>query len=479
MIKTINLSRRNLHTWAIEIHRVPIAENAHDFITQLWRSIPRSVTKLILKGNKLASLSVENLEKFFIGFPEWVTVELSENGFNQLPFTELNNKLAVLPNTIIEFETEELYLRQDKKIIFVDGNRGEKLGFTPFHQIQYQKNIVDRCHAHELEHLSERGIHEDDIKKLFALAPYKSGFISHRDQMMQWVLGPLSIDEVTRPQQEQILEYAHERIRLFTEAHHNTYEMPLNTTLDLSYARLGCLTTEQLKELFNTIPTDVTRLILSHNGFAKKASMLKALAGAITTLEKSKITYIDFSSNEFYKRQYGEINSFLSKFIKEATLTMNLSLSTDTPTTAYNHRCRIYWLDSYRDEAKKHTFLLDFAQVLLRDYTMDGSPWALILMIQWRYDHLDVVTDISHEIIEGSAKSTPTPRSSQLINSDDVLVQLNAHVETNPNGGFARRLAALSLFSEKMEASRTARGNEVAPSDDNFQMVLFAGHQQP
>lgn len=481
MIKTINLSRRNLHKWAIEIHRVPIAENAHDFITQLWRSIPRSVTKLILKGNKLASLSVENLEKFFIGFPEWVTVELSENGFNQLPFTELNDKLAVLPNTIIEFETEELYLRQDKKIIFVDGNRGEALGFTPFHQIKYQKNIVDMCHPNDLERLSERGIREDDIKQLFATSLYNSEFITHREEIMQWVLGPLNIDEVTTPQQHQILEYAHERIRLFAQDNYNKYEIPLNTTLDLSYACLGCLNKMQLQELFSAIPTDVTKLILTHNGFAKEASMLENLAGAIETLKKSKISYIDFSSNEFYERQYGQINSFLKCFVgSDSIKEMNLSLSTDTPTTAYNHRCRIYWLDSYSHEAKKHTLLLDFAHVLLSDYTMESSPsWALILMIQWRYDHLNVVTDINHEITEGSASSTPTPPSNQLINSDDVLVQLNAHIETNPNGGFARRLAALSLFSEKMDPSQTARGSKAAPSDDNSQMVLFSGHQQP
>ncbi|MDF1684438.1 MAG: hypothetical protein P1U36_07235 [Legionellaceae bacterium] len=475
MIKTINLSRRNLHKWAIEMHRVPIAENAHDFITQLWRSIPQSVTKLILKGNKLASLSVENLEKFFIGFPEWVTVELSENGFNQLPFTELNDKLAVLPNTIIEFETEELYLRQDKKVIFVDGNRGEKLGFTPFHQIKYQKNIQQ----HELDALASRGMSEKDSQHLFAAVPCNSEFITRRGELMQLLVGPLEANSVTHSKKNAILLKARKRIDLFTEDNRNKYHSPLNTTLDLSYARLGWLSKAQLKELFSAIPTDVTRLILTHNGFAKEASMLENLAGAIETLKKSKISYIDFSSNEFYKRKYKDINSFLSKFIKEATLTMNLSISTDTPTTAYNHRCRIYWLDSYRDEANKHDKLLNFAHVLLSDYTMENSPsWALIYMIQWRYDHLNVVTDLNHEIAEGSASSTPTPPSNQLINSDDVLVQLNAHVETNPNGGFARRLAALSLFSEKMDPSQTARGREAAPRDDNSQRVLFAGHQQ-
>jgi len=476
-IKTIDLSHRNLHKWAISINQVPIADDAHHFITELWRSIPRSVSKLILKGNKLASLSRTHLARFFEEFPSWVSVELSNNGFNQLPFSELNQKLAVLPNISLEFATEELFLRQDNQVVFIEETKGIELGFSPFHKVRYQSNVEELC-RHELRFLEKREIKNEDLRKLLSYIPHNSE-LSDRNTLsdiLKVIAGPVDLEEVNLPIQERLQASALERIQYFIDYNHTltVNHEPRNTTLNLSYARLGCLNSAQIKRVFESIPVYVTKLVATNNGFAMSAQMLKNLTKALNEMNFNAIAHIDFSCNHFFDRRHGEINAFLKQFAFEQNDKILLSLSLDTPTTPYNHRCRLHWHDHYQIEAKKHTNLLSFAQVLLKNYTSKNNAWVLFFYLEWGQTHVEQINQMNGEIENGNASTLTIPTSQQLYDSNDVLVQLNGYQESSPNSDLARRLAALSLFAEVMPEAPTARGRQqTAPDTTDTNMLAM------
>lgn len=472
-IKTINLSRRNLHKWAAELNNVPAQPDAHHFITQLWLSIPRSVHKIILKGNQLAALSVENLEKFFDAFPPWASVELSDNGFNQLPFTELNEKLAVLPSTTLEFETEKLYLRQDKKVIFVENLHDNKTKLIPFHKIKHQKKVADNLEdsvksSNEADSF-KAGITKEDINKLLTYVPHNSEFREecNQQQLLQWIAAPISPESAIPAQQNQTVENAISRIDLFVSDNNKKYHLPKNTTLDLSFACLSCLERTQLKAVFSNVPEYVTRLILSNNGFATNDDALKNLNEALMSLKNSNSLYIDLSKNAFYTKKYAPINRFLSK----CPSNILISITTDTPAQVTEHKSRIGSLDEYHTEARKHQDLLSFAQVLLNSYTMNDNIFLLIICLKIGREHLSDVSSNNQEIVHGTSKNNPDMPSQKLENSDDLLVQLNNYQNCRPSSDLALRVAALSIFSEVLPLAHTSRGLEVPPDSTNLQVV--------
>ncbi len=240
------------------------------------------------------------------------------------------------------------------------------------------------------------------------------------------------------------------RLALFIEHNDNGWHGQ-NTCLDLSYARLGCLEPEQLNEVFLLIPSYVTHLKLTNNGFGREKQMLFNLGNALTKLpivqlneELHPTLHLDISDNELHTLEYAPIKQFLQSCPQNITI----SLSIDKPTNAYNHLCRLHWLNYYKTEAENHDNLLDFAHVLLNDYTMNNNFWLLIVAFKWGRNHFNpIMQDV--QAIEGRLSEEMEELNSDTIkNSDDLLAKLNRYTESNPNGDFARRLAPLSLFSE-------------------------------
>ena len=469
-INTLNISGREMTQWSETIQGVEPNETAHHFINQLWAAIPENITKVIIKNADLAKLSIKHLERFFSHFPERIALELSDNGFNQLPFSELNRKLAVLPNTVLEFESEHLYLRQDRRVIWDPSIHLSAPYLTPFHQVLHQKDPIT-LHKNLLEPMQEKGFRKKEISTLLTYIEKGSEWtlVNNQDALLKKLYSPLIINQNSEIEQEITYTNAFYRIHLFIE-NNKSKGAYLSTKLNLSYAQLASLSQARLEKLFLNIPHYVTHLTMTGNAFARESKSLMILAKAMKKITHWKRNiYIDLSDNEFYKLAYSPIFNFLRALPQQ----IMLSLSTDKPTTPYNHRCRIQWLNKYALEAAKHDNLLDFASTLLKGYTKNGRYWLLVLTLHWNRNHFHSIKSETDRLDQIQSDPEKLLNPNTIENSDDLLAKLNRYRESNSKGDLARRLAALSIFSEMKEVGTAETSIEAVEDESNFQMVVY------
>lgn len=468
----LSIDNCNLYEWCIEQQTL---ETPYQSIDRLWQSIPKEIKLISLKNNDLALLSYEQLIRFFEHFPKDVVLELSNNQFNQLSFTKLNQAVSALPNTQINFEDEYFFIRQDKKIICDPSIDLNAPSLVRFHQIKLHRNPASLW-IDVLKSKEDKGITTTDVNHFLSYIPIHSEILENQSRLIELMSSPLEQSISSSIDQDACYGKVLARLELFL-SYNRDNENKKSTLLDLSFARLGHLSFEQLKTIFSMVPLYVSHLRLSHNDFHLNKTMQKNLwislhelphikhQTQVANVKKNKTIFVELSGNHFSTLSY---QYFAAIGLQHRnTHYLKVSFTIDMPATPNQQSARFKWLDHYKTKSHQVDNILDFARRLMGEYTMGDNFWLLIVTLHWGRNHYTEVRKDRKKLSMRHESAEVNLDCDHIDNTDDLLARLNRYKEHNAAGDFAYRLAPLLLFSENRPAIEIPE--EIAMMQDNRQ----------
>ncbi len=330
-ISTFDLSNTALNQWPA------------DKLAALIRGLPSSIKKLILKQNHLACLLPDVLVRGFANAQASLTeVDLSENGFNQLP-------------------VNEMYQRFDSV--------SEQIRFIWDNNQFYTKNRGALITLPALKNTS-------DSKNEYAVKPQ-----THSLSLME------SSNQLTLP----CWALVQRRIEdLVVDANQ----------LDLSRCDLNRIAFSQsFINLLSTMPTHIISINMSNNNFSSSKESLELLAALFNSAPKH-IVHFDLSGHGFEILEGEKLTPLFSKLNGNIQY---ISLSPGKPISPAQQLAKRAGSDFYLQLTKNNSSIVHKGRSLLADYTKNNSPFLRFLHGHWNRTQIKeaekIIALIDEEII--------------------------------------------------------------------------------
>lgn len=406
-----------------------------DFYT-LVTYTPPHVTKLVLKRNNLIAFKANELATIFSRIPYQVQeIDISENGFDRLPMSLLNEIVEGLPDIYINFGHDKIMHRFDGCLLPFPW-RTDDIYFKRVGLIYHQSNLADYfVLIHQF--IKQKKIPEhlviNIISYLFPAHPRK--LIERMVKKASTYLSPkesLDISDFSKKLSRR-LDY-----------------QKLNETFDLSHAALRHMTSASyFRLLFKNIPSKATRINFRCNGIAMQESSLSAFTNSLKYLPKH-VCYIDISGNYFEHLPAELARDLLVNIPPWINL---ISLTLERPVSVVNHLSRLEDVPSYFQKLiKNEDNILQKLLVLLRDYTQDDSWFRRLIFGYWNRQNIPEVRRLMFII-----------NTHQLIEFEDIMHYLQTINMPNEQGALAKSMSFIfrehqkSLPSPRDSASSTPK----------------------
>lgn len=395
--------------------------SAKEFYT-LVTYTPPNITKLVFKRNNLIAFSAEQLRVIFSRIPYRVQeIDISENGFDRLPFSSLNEIIKGLPDIYINFGRDKITRRFDGQLLpfpwRMDDIYFKRIGliyhqkklseyFLTIHQFIKKRKFPDHLTVHILSYLFS-----DYPKKVLEQMVRKASlYVGHKDK--------LDAVDFSRKLTK----------RLETQKHYSTF--------DISHSGLSYVgATSQFKLLFESIPVKACRINFRCNGIALEESSLTAFTNSLKYLPRH-ITYIDISGNYFEHLPSELLHGLLINIPSWIQL---LSLNTERPISVVDHLSRLEDVPAYFFKLiKNEDNILEKLLILLRDYTQDDSWFRRLIFGYWNRQNIPEIRRLMFII-----------NSHQLIEYSDIMHYLQTISMPNEHGALAKSMSLVFREHQK------------------------------
>ncbi|ASQ44729.1 DUF5617 domain-containing protein [Legionella clemsonensis] len=394
-------------------------------VALLLSKLRANVKTLRLKGNNLSSLDIEVFKEIFSALPhQLIELDISENGFDRLTSTRLNQYLSVIPSTVKRVILDgNICIKNDGTLMARPLIQQQGL-FKAVNPFKYQKQF-----AHlRLVLMQWTGLMLSLNLDLFMVAKIlfyvfnasRAETMNMTSQLALTLVSSKPPKEITTSVQQTSLQVARERINTLTQN---------ETKLDLSRCGLNRFSElEMFEELFEDIPDFVTSLSLRGNGF-QYSEETRMLFIEVLKLIPSQIVYLDLSAHGFEHYSAEELKAL---FINLPQTVQLVSLADETPLSPAQHIAKRAWPESYQTFIKEGQSLLQQARFLLDDYIKGGSWVQRFFSGHWNRHHAEEVGKVVMQIDKGLIRNT-----------DELFAELEQISLSNEAGSLARRLSFL------------------------------------
>ncbi len=397
------------------------------FTINAWPAIPKHITTVVLKGNKLSHLQPTQLELLFKKLPAHIEqLDLSDNGFNRLLTTAFKKYFASLPDVKLNFLPD---MQLDGSKEFSQSPRSKAPSF-------FVPLTAKRLYKSEMV-----GSKQQTFADLLLVmqAVDKQHFSNHKitwhifsylcprltPRMHERFINP--IFSQTRPEKvsNQSLQF------IVDNAKRRVLKAVEEGTSHVDLGRCGLNRIEEVnlfKNIFADIPKKVKSLSLVGNGFSQYKKFLPFFLQALKKLPEH-ITHVDISHNGFELLNASALHNILDNLPMTVT---QVAIGNKLLSPSIHVGAR-YWPASYHALTITIENSLLQARSLLDDYTKSDSWLWRLFYLHWNRNYTQEIANIVLRIDKGAITTI-----------EDLLGELNDIECTKEEGSLRRRLSFLS-----------------------------------
>jgi len=486
-IKTLDFSRSGLSVCSLK-----------DFVDVAFADLPESVNGLDLSGHYFSRQPVEQFVYFFSHLPPqirklilinarfgfempdlktvlsalspWISeLDVSGNGFDRMPYTQMRAVLTFLPCTIkcLVTESTEFALRNDGAMVAFGSPSGVGL-FKPKKRFYHQPEFAG-LRIVMMQLIAARGLNLD--VGLYILSYVINGNPAELRRMghsiSTRIISCVPPQDITVQDQNECMNAITKRIANL---------QPQDTCLDLSRCGLNRLVEEKIQKWFiekiKTLPRTISTLSFRGNGLLHDDECREVFI-ALMKIGSRKIKCLDLSDNGF---EYEAADELERLFVHLPACVETVRLAHEQPISPALQIARREWPKCYPDFADTRwqfpeCYLdveapdaLKQARNLLNEYTKDDSAFWRFLSMKWFCHHIEEVARLVHYI------------DHKLITSmEDLNQELEQIKLVNEAGSLMRRFSFLTYHQHVM-ANKPLTSEESEDDDIEFELPMKTLH---
>lgn len=416
-----------------------LSKRSKEELICLFSKVPSHVRKIKLNRNALGSMSPPILQEVLSHLPPNIELDLSDNGFEALPNTALNQMLDGLPDGIIHFGNSRLRLKNNGSMVVVPSTSSSRQETRCRHQKEFallQLVLVQMVQYTSLPF---------DMLQMFISYIFPATTCDVFRMMEQLAKTNTYIPATKTATSLSLQEESKRAIRFRLNS-----MTPKSTSIQLNHCALFRLKSQHLIAIFNELPTTTNKLNLKGNGFLNSEWSKRNLFEALKHLPPH-IKYVDLSDNGFEKMSWEELTQLLT----ELPNTLLISLNHEKPISPKEH-IQQRNIPAYYQGLIKHTSCsIEQARILLDDYSKGDSVVKRFFSLHWFRKHSAEVTQLVSSIDYGVNR-----------NIDDLLSEIE-NIPKNASGSLGKRW--MYLFQNSRHKEPRGRISLIATDECKFE----------